>query len=317
MTRNTEAPFAIRRAGHVVLGVTDLDRAKRFLEDVFSLQTTGNAGPFFFLTGNAVSNHHMIGVRAYPGTEPMRLPDPARQIGMVSISYEVVGFDDLRRLYGRVQRRGPAYGARVIEQRRRGTMSTFVCADADGNWFEFYCHDDRLAAETQDAADGPVRIRGTGFLTLRVMDFERSRAFYEDFLEMVPFGTDADGRYYLAGKPGAHGPQLALEAAADRNVPMPTPRAMYGMDHFALELGSFEELQRAYRRFRDTATPIHHTVDHGVTLSLYFNDPDGNLMEVYHDVPRADYADPASPFIRPAPLEERLAVPLRNPTSTS
>ena len=79
------------------------------------------------------------------------------------------------------------------------------------------------------------------------------------------------------------------------------------MDHYAHELGSFEELQRAYRRFKATGTAIHHIVDHGVTLSIYFNDPDGNLMEVYHDVPRAEYRDPATPFCPPFPLEERLA----------
>jgi catechol 2,3-dioxygenase len=123
---------------------------------------------------------------------------------------------------------------------------------------------------------------------------------------MHTIATDEHGRRYLAGSAEAARPQLALEAAIDANAPLPAPRAMLGMDHFALELGSFAELQAVYRRFIDTGTPIHHVVDHGVTLSLYFNDPDGNLLEVYHDVPRAEYADPAVPFSGVAPLEDRL-----------
>ena len=163
---------------------------------------------------------------------------------------------------------------------------------------------ERLA---EAAPPAPVRIRGTSHLTLRVRDLERSRAFYEDFLLMTPFGTDAGGRYYLAGTPGAQRPLLALEQAADLDVPMPSPRAVFGMDHFSFELGSFEQLRRAYARFKETGTPFHHAVDHGVTLSLYFNDPDGNLMEVYHDVPRAEYLDPLVPFTGPGELEDRLA----------
>ena len=52
---------------------------------------------------------------------------------------------------------------------------------------------------------------------------------------------------------------------------------------------------------------IHHAVDHGVTNSVYFVDPDDNLMEVYHDVPRAEYADPLFPFKTDMPeLAHRL-----------
>ena len=41
-------------------------------------------------------------------------------------------------------------------------------------------------------------------------------------------------------------------------------------------------------------------MDHGVTNSVYLIDPDGNLIEIYHDVPRAEYADLGQPvrFVR-------------------
>ena len=87
---------------------------------------------------------------------------------------------------------------------------------------------------------------------------------------------------------------------------MPTPQAMYGMEHFSLEMGSFVELQEIYRRFKGLGVTIDHTQDHGVTASVYFRDPDGNLMEVYHDVPRAEIPVPEDPFASFGGIEERL-----------
>jgi catechol 2,3-dioxygenase len=87
---------------------------------------------------------------------------------------------------------------------------------------------------------------------------------------------------------------------------MPEPKKMFGMDHFSMEVASFPELQHAYRYLKGKGIDVHHTVDHGVTNSVYLIDPDGNLIEVYHDVPRAEYANVDSPFGSFGPIEDRL-----------
>lgn len=131
--------FTIRRAGHVVLRVTDVSRARAFLEDVIGFSVSAQSGDrFFFLSAQPVSNHHMIAVRA--GKEGERLPDAEHQIGMVSISYEVADFGQLARLYRRIKTLGPAYGAKVLATEDRGHINTVICEDADGNRIEFYCH---------------------------------------------------------------------------------------------------------------------------------------------------------------------------------
>jgi catechol-2,3-dioxygenase len=169
--------FTIRRAGHVVLRVTDLMRAKEFLEDVVGFQTYGQEGSFYFLTANPVSNHHMIAVRS--GKSGERLPDP-RQIGMISISYEVNTFDDLRRLYQRIKQQGPAFGATLLRTEDFGWITNFAAADHDGNGLEFYCR--RLEGDGTDLdapvdAEDPKRlpnrssgIRRTSHLNLRCTD---------------------------------------------------------------------------------------------------------------------------------------------------
>jgi catechol 2,3-dioxygenase len=302
--------FNIRRAGHVVLRVTDPLRAKDFLENVVGFQTYGQEGSFYFLTAHPVSNHHMIAVRS--GKTGERLPDP-QQIGMVSIAYEVSNLDELRRLYARIKTQGPDYGVKLTGTEDRGTIAAFGMADRDGNQIEFYT--ERAGdtggidapVTTEPALRAPilrVGIRRTSHLTLRCTDLAASLAFYDRMLHLVPV-AEANERTYLSGTPGGK-PVLALEQSTGSGAPLPTPKKMYGMEHFSMEVGSFPELQNVYRHLKGKGIDVHHTVDHGVTNSVYLIDPDGNLIEVYHDVPRAEYANLDNPFGSFGSIEDRL-----------
>ena len=184
--------FKIRRAGHVVLRVTDVVRAKAFLEDVIGFTTIAQSGErFFFLTAQPVSNHHMIAVRT--GKEGERLPDAENQVGMVSISYEVPDFDELARIYKRIKARGGDYGVRIVATEDLGHINTVICEDADGNRIEFYCYlpkdkfgdaapyvfrgsaMDKLESKASGIEDMKVKIRRTSHLTLRCRDLGASR----------------------------------------------------------------------------------------------------------------------------------------------
>lgn len=294
--------FEIRRAGHVVLRVTDPVAEQAFFERVLGFQTTGQIGSsFFFLTPNPLSNHHMIALRA--GKAGERLPEPERQIGMIAIVYEVVSPQALERLAERVRQQGPAFGVTLVAA--NDADRHVVCRDRDGNQIEFAC--------TQAPADGELRgpaaqrhVTRTSHLRLRCSDLARSSAFYQDALHLVPLAETAPDRVVLAGN-AARSPVLVLEQATETDVPLPTPKKMYGLEHFSMELGSFEQLRRAYHRLKERRVPLDHAVDHGVTNSVYFIDPDGNLMEVYHDVPRGEYRHPEDPFaVGGEPLDERL-----------
>lgn len=297
--------FTIRRAGHVVLRVTDPFRAREFLERVVGFQTFGQEGEsFFFLTAHPVSNHHMIAVRGGKGE---RLPDSARQIGMVSVSYEVTDLDELRRLSARIADEGPGYGVSIVQPERQTTIAAFTVADADGNWLEFYSRlPDAALPAVRRVEAVRVGVRRTSHLTLRCKDQANSRAFYEEMLGLVVVEEAMDGRLALSGDPVTRLPVLVLAQARELGVPVPKPREMYGMEHFSMEVASFAHLQNVYRHLRERGAHVHHTIDHGVTNSVYVIDPDGNLIEVYHDVPRAEYRNPENPFGNFGPLEERL-----------
>lgn len=294
--------FTIRRAGHVVLRVTDPERARAFLEDVIGFQTFGQEGEsFYFLTANPVSNHHMIAVRG--GRAGARLPDP-RQIGMICVAYEVSSPDELQRLHDRIGEHGAAYGVTLGALEERGGTCAFTCADHDGNRLEFYAALDAAPARSARVPALRVGIRRTSHLVLRVRDLAASRAYYGELLHLVPV-AEANGRVFLSGVSEGQ-PVIALEQAPPGDWPLPQPKKMFGMDHFSMEVASFPQLQNAYRSLKGKGIDVHHTVDHGVTNSVYLIDPDGNLIEIYHDVPRAEYVNLDSPFGSFGPIEDRL-----------
>ena len=149
------------------------------------------------------------------------------------------------------------------------------------------------------------KIRRVGHLVLRVKDMERSKRFFQEVLGfpivaqnergMVFFSTDVDDNHHmLALMPGKEG------------APMPHPEQI-GMQHVSFELGSFAELQEAYRRFREQDVKICYTVFHGISKSVYFNDPDGNMLEVYVNVPREEYRKSVpNPYSRYGSIDEEL-----------
>jgi 3-(3-hydroxy-phenyl)propionate hydroxylase len=56
-----------------------------------------------------------------------------------------------------------------------------------------------------------------------------------------------------------------------------------GMHHSAFEYGSFEDLNTSYLRLRDAGITPPLCLDHGMTLSYYYADPDGNNIELQVD----------------------------------
>lgn len=151
----------------------------------------------------------------------------------------------------------------------------------------------------------------TSHLTLRASDLARSRRFYEEALNLHVIGEDPAGRLFLAPDPDDRAPVLVLEQAPDAGAPGPRaePDPYIGMEHFAFEIDSedFAALRAAYRRLKRAGAEIHHTVDHRVTESVYFLDPDRNLIEVYINTPRERYrAHMDHPYTTLDALDARL-----------
>ena len=69
-----------------------------------------------------------------------------------------------------------------------------------------------------------------------------------------------------------------------------TPAATQpGLHHTAWQLESFKALQEAYRELNQLGVAVESTVEHNVTRSVYFHDPDGNRVELYCDMVPNDF----------------------------
>lgn len=63
----------------------------------------------------------------------------------------------------------------------------------------------------------------------------------------------------------------------------PEKETRTGMHHTAFEYGSFDELVDSYLRLREAGITPEICLDHGMTLSYYYADPDGNHVELQCD----------------------------------
>ena len=123
-----------------------------------------------------------------------------------------------------------------------------------------------------------------GSVELKVLDLEREVDFYERFgLTRI----DDGGGTAMLGADG--GPLLRLRALPDGRE---RPRHTAGLFHFAILLPREEELGGFLRRVLDERLPLTGTADHFVSQALYFDDPEGNGIEVYADRPRSEWQFP-------------------------
>jgi catechol 2,3-dioxygenase len=56
-----------------------------------------------------------------------------------------------------------------------------------------------------------------------------------------------------------------------------------GMHHCAFEYDSFADLMSSYDRLRKAGVEPAFCLDHGLTISIYYKDPEGNFVELQSD----------------------------------
>jgi catechol-2,3-dioxygenase len=57
-----------------------------------------------------------------------------------------------------------------------------------------------------------------------------------------------------------------------------------GLHHSAFEYGTFDDLNSTYLRLKEAGVEPAFCLDHGMTFSYYYADPDGNHVELQSDV---------------------------------
>ena len=117
-------------------------------------------------------------------------------------------------------------------------------------------------------------------LVLWVSNVERSVRFYTDVLGFEVKARSPNAAFLrIPGTPDDH--HLGLFEQPGVTEPDERAARMY---HSAWEVGELTDLARARRRLIEVGSLVGQS-DHGVSLSLYANDPDGLEFEVFWTVP--------------------------------
>ena len=125
-----------------------------------------------------------------------------------------------------------------------------------------------------------IQAKKLGHLVLNVRDAGKSKEFYTRTLGLKVAHEDTErGTVFLSFGKEHH--DLALFQLATGETPN---AAQPGLHHMAWQLGSFEELQAAYRELKAMGVSVEATIEHNVTRSVYFPHPDGNRVELYCDM---------------------------------
>jgi catechol 2,3-dioxygenase len=120
-----------------------------------------------------------------------------------------------------------------------------------------------------------------GSVELKVLDLDLEADFYERFgLTVLQRGSD------LAVLGAGTLPILRLRRLVGGR---PRPRHTAGLYHFAILLPAEEELGGFLQRVLQERQPLTGTADHFVSQAMYFDDPEGNGIEVYADRPRSQW----------------------------
>jgi catechol 2,3-dioxygenase len=126
-----------------------------------------------------------------------------------------------------------------------------------------------------------IRPNKVGHVVLKVRDVARAEQFYTEVLgfEVVMRLKRPHGVFFTLGE--QHHDIAVLEMPADAE---PVKDNQVGLHHVALQVGSFADLQECYRTLKAHNVRITATIDHLITKSIYFEDPDGNGLELYCEV---------------------------------
>ena len=138
-----------------------------------------------------------------------------------------------------------------------------------------------------------MQVKELGHIVLYVRDIERSARFYGEVLgwRLLELPEESGfGRVPVAAfSSGRTHHELLLIEVGESAQPLPRGRHL-GLYHFGLKVGDTDdELRAALNRCREQGVRVVGMSDHTVTHSLYIEDPDGNEIELYIDVPGVDW----------------------------
>ena len=121
-----------------------------------------------------------------------------------------------------------------------------------------------------------ARVNKVGHIVLAVKDVMASVKFYTDVLDMEAVDVKENHKAAFLSFGVQHHDIALFEA------PEGAERGDIGLNHFAMQIeGGIPELKELHQRLQAKGVTITGAIDHTITKSVYFLDPDGNQLEIF------------------------------------
>ena len=145
-----------------------------------------------------------------------------------------------------------------------------------------------------------------GHVNLYVRDVERSEAFYVGILGLHTYERCPGRSVFMSADLDQSHEVAVMQLGPDAAGPA---QKQVGLNHIAWRMDTFEDLRELYHRLQARGVEIDRVMDHGISMGVYFRDPDGNGNEVYYELPRDQWPQGDELFTDkfPMSLEEEAA----------
>ena len=153
-----------------------------------------------------------------------------------------------------------------------------------------------MTADTDGLRSGPETPTGINHLVLNVRDIAESHHFWSDLLGFQQVGELKPSenrppmtmRFYSGVVDDVNHHDLALVERQGLPEP-PDPWSMYegssAINHIAITYPDRDTWMRQVQYLKDQGVKVNLRVDHGMTHSIYINDPNGYGVEVLYELP--------------------------------
>ena len=148
-----------------------------------------------------------------------------------------------------------------------------------------------------------LSVKQLGHVGIYCTDLQRSKEFYTGMLGLTVTDEDPDGDLiFLSAKPEEEHHEIAL--CPGRDIP-PGAKVIQQVSFIVEDIST---LKAFYRHLKANGVRFRSVVSHGISIAIYFYDPDDNVLEVYAKTP---YRTP-QPYIEDVDLalteQELLAI---------
>ena len=125
-----------------------------------------------------------------------------------------------------------------------------------------------------------LSVKQLGHVGIYCSDLQRSKDFYTRMLGLTVTDEDPEGQLiFLSAQPEEEHHEVALCPGRD------TPPGSKVIQQISFIVEDLATLKQFYQHLKQNGVRFRNVVSHGISIAIYFYDPDDNVLEVYAKTP--------------------------------